>query len=146
MSGGGGNDIKIVYISKFSNFGHRKSIFSQIQNSPNYPRGGQENYGLFPQFGTFLGARAPIEIARVFWPDTCYLTLVTQYSMPVTQYLLLNMCYSILICYLIVVAWYLLLTLDIWYLLLDTQWSLCETCYSILVTGYLLLELVTGYL
>ena len=37
--------------------GHRKSFFSQIQKSPNYPRGGvggQENHGLFPQFGTFF--------------------------------------------------------------------------------------------
>ena len=33
-----------------------KSIFSQIQISPNYPRGGggQENYGLFPQFRDIL--------------------------------------------------------------------------------------------
>ena len=36
--------------------GHRKSIFSQIQKSPNYPRGGggQENYGLFPQIMVFF--------------------------------------------------------------------------------------------
>ena len=33
--------------------GHQKPIFSQIQNRPHYPLGvggGQENYGLFPQF------------------------------------------------------------------------------------------------
>ena len=43
--------------------GHRKSIFSQIQNSPNHPRGGggggQENYGIFPQFVTFHIWMAP---------------------------------------------------------------------------------------
>ena len=50
----------------FPNFsqggGHRKSIFSQIQKSPNYPRGrgGQENYGLFPQFVTFHVWKAPL--------------------------------------------------------------------------------------
>ena len=44
----------------FPNFGrgggHRKSNFSQTQNSPHYPRGegGQENYGLFRQFMKFL--------------------------------------------------------------------------------------------
>ena len=41
--------------------GHQISFFSQIQNSPHYPRrGGQENYGLFPQFGTFSFANAPL--------------------------------------------------------------------------------------
>ena len=41
--------------------GHRKSNFSQIQNSPHYPRGGgQENYGLFPQFVTFHVWKAPL--------------------------------------------------------------------------------------
>ena len=42
--------------------GHRKSFFSQIQNSPHYPRGGRghENYGLFPQFGTFSFWHAPL--------------------------------------------------------------------------------------
>ena len=50
----------------FPNFGrgggvHRKSNFSQIQNSPHYPRGGgQENYGLFPQFVTFPFWMAPL--------------------------------------------------------------------------------------
>ena len=47
--------------------GHRKSIFSQIQNSPHYPRGGgQENYGLFPQFGTFSFWHAPLTRLRTF--------------------------------------------------------------------------------
>ena len=41
----GCNNFKIVYISNFSQFwsrggGHQKSMFSQIQNTPNYPRGG----------------------------------------------------------------------------------------------------------
>ena len=33
-------------------WGHQISIFSQIQISPHYPGGGggQDNYGLFPQF------------------------------------------------------------------------------------------------
>ena len=50
----------------FPNFGqgggHRKSNFSQIQNSPHYPKGGgcQENYGLFPQFVTFPFWIAPL--------------------------------------------------------------------------------------
>ena len=42
---------------------HRKSNFSQIQNSPHYPRGGeggQENYGLFPQFVAFPFWIAPL--------------------------------------------------------------------------------------
>ena len=53
----------------FPNFGrggggHRKSNFSQIQNSPHYPRGGggQENYGLFPQFVTFPFWIAPLSL------------------------------------------------------------------------------------
>ena len=29
-------------------------FFFQIQNSPNYPGGGQENYGLFPQIMVFF--------------------------------------------------------------------------------------------
>ena len=42
--------------------GHQISIFSQIQNSPHYPRGGgQENYGLFPNLGTFLILTAPLK-------------------------------------------------------------------------------------
>ena len=61
------NDIIIVYISNFSQFrsrggGHRKSIFSQIQKSPNYPRGGggQENYGLFStNYGIFYFEPSP---------------------------------------------------------------------------------------
>ena len=59
---GGAMISKSSTIQIFPNFGqgggHRKSIFSRIQNSPNYPRGGggQENYGLFPQFGTFFMA------------------------------------------------------------------------------------------
>ena len=32
----------------------KNQFFSQIQNSPNYPGAGQENYGLFPQFVTFF--------------------------------------------------------------------------------------------
>ena len=42
--------------------GHRKSIFSQIQKSPNYPRGGggQENYGLFPQIMVFFILNRPL--------------------------------------------------------------------------------------
>ena len=42
--------------------GHQISFFSQIQNSPHYPRGGggQENYGLFPQFVTFHVWMAPL--------------------------------------------------------------------------------------
>ena len=51
----------------FPNFGrggggHRKSNCSQIQNSPHYPGGGggQENYGLFPQFVTFHVWKAPL--------------------------------------------------------------------------------------
>ena len=41
--------------------GHQISFFSQIQNSPHYPRGGgHENYGLFPQFGTFSFWHAPL--------------------------------------------------------------------------------------
>ena len=40
--------------------------FSQIQNSPHYPRGGgQENYGLFPQFVTFPFWIAPLSM-RMF--------------------------------------------------------------------------------
>ena len=39
------NDIKIVYISNFSQFqssrGHQISVFSKVQNSSNYPRGGE---------------------------------------------------------------------------------------------------------
>ena len=65
----GCNDIKIVYISNFSQFrsrggGHRKSIFSQIQKSPNYPRGGggQENYGLFPQIMVFFILNRPLSL------------------------------------------------------------------------------------
>ena len=57
--GGGGakSKIKKVYISNVDIFLH----FSQIQNSPHYPRGGgQENYGLFLQFGTFSFANAPL--------------------------------------------------------------------------------------
>ena len=62
------NDIKIVYISIFSQIrskgggGRQISMFSQIQNSPHYPRGGggQENYGLFPQFVTFFFVNAPL--------------------------------------------------------------------------------------
>ena len=48
----------------FPNFGHRKSNFSQIQNSPHYPRGGggQKNYGLFPQFVTFHVWKAPLRL------------------------------------------------------------------------------------
>ena len=49
----------------FPNFGHQKSNFSQIQNSPHYPRGGQENYGLFPQFVTFHVWKAPL----IYWID-----------------------------------------------------------------------------
>ena len=62
----GCNDIKIVYISNFSQFRsrggiHRKSIFSQIQKSPNYPRGGgQENYGLFRQIMVFFILNRPL--------------------------------------------------------------------------------------
>ena len=73
------NDIKIVYISNFSQFwsrggGHRKSIFSQIQKSPNYPRGGggQENYGLFPQIMVFFILNRPLIILIIScllgWP------------------------------------------------------------------------------
>ena len=55
----------------FPNFGrgggHRKSNFSQIQNSPHYPGvGGQENYGLFPQFVTFYVWKAPLSIHYIF--------------------------------------------------------------------------------
>ena len=41
---------------------HQTSISSQIQNSLHYPRGGggQENYGLFPQFVTFPFWIAPL--------------------------------------------------------------------------------------
>ena len=50
----------------FPNFGrgggHRKSTYSQIQNSPNYPSAVQENYGLFPQFVTFFVWKAPLTI------------------------------------------------------------------------------------
>ena len=47
--------------------GHQISFFSQIQNSPHYPRGGgQENYGLFPNFGTFLILTAPLSIKIIF--------------------------------------------------------------------------------
>ena len=55
----------------FPNFGrggggHRKSNFSQIQNSPHYPRGGgQENYGLFPQFGTFFFYCSPNSVDMI---------------------------------------------------------------------------------
>ena len=60
------------YYGNFPNFnfsqirssggGHQISFFSQIQNSPHYPRGGggQESYGFFPNFGTFLIMRAPL--------------------------------------------------------------------------------------
>ena len=63
----------IDYYGKFPNFnffqnmsgrvGHQISIFSQIQNSPHYHKwrgGGQENYGLFQQFGTFSFWNAPL--------------------------------------------------------------------------------------
>ena len=40
--------------------GHQISIFSQIQISPHYPGGGQENYELFPQFVTFSVWKAPL--------------------------------------------------------------------------------------
>ena len=46
--------------------GHRKSIFSQIQKSPNYPKGGgQENYGLFPQIMVFFILNRPL--SKKFW-------------------------------------------------------------------------------
>ena len=55
--------------------GSSKSIFSQIQNSPKHPRGGeggQENYGLFPQFGTFLFLTAPLGKSQVYLiPISC---------------------------------------------------------------------------
>ena len=56
-------------MSTFQNFpisvvagGIENQIFFQIQNSPHYPRGGggQENYGLFPQFVTFPFWIAPL--------------------------------------------------------------------------------------
>ena len=61
--------------SKFSQFqicpklgprrgGHQISKFSQIQKSPKHPGGGggwgQENYGLFPLFGTFFNLEASL--------------------------------------------------------------------------------------
>ena len=64
----GCNDIKIVYISIFSQIrseggGHQISFFSQIQNSPHYPRGGggKKNYGLFPQFVRFFLECSPYD-------------------------------------------------------------------------------------
>ena len=48
--------------------GHQISIFSQIQKSPNHPRGGgggQENCGLFPLFGTFFFDCSPKKICRL---------------------------------------------------------------------------------
>ena len=50
----------------FPNFGrgggavHRKSIFPKFKKVQIIPVGGQENYGLFPQFGTFLVLIAPL--------------------------------------------------------------------------------------
>ena len=62
------NDIKIVYISNFSQFqssrGHQISVFSKIQNSSNYPGGGgQENYGLFPHF--YLDGSPNLKIFKI---------------------------------------------------------------------------------
>ena len=58
--------IKIVYISNFSQFRLRGGVienqffpkFKKIQNL--LGGGGQENYGLFPQFGTFFFWMAPL--------------------------------------------------------------------------------------
>ena len=67
--------IRNVYISNFSQFrsrggGYRKSNFSQIQNSPHYPRGGgQENYVLFPQFVTFTFWIAPVSSPTLFFKE-----------------------------------------------------------------------------
>ena len=47
---------KFFPISVEGGGGHRKSNFSQIQNSPHY----QENYGLFPQSVTFHVWKAPL--------------------------------------------------------------------------------------
>ena len=54
--------VSVSIRGRFKIKNHRKSIFSQIQKSSNYPRGGgcQENYGLFPQIMVFLGAKAPL--------------------------------------------------------------------------------------
>ena len=59
--------------------GHRKSIFSQIQKSPNYPRGGggQENYGLFPQIMVFFILNRPLSIMK---------STGTSWSNPITTY------------------------------------------------------------
>ena len=72
----GCNDIKIVYISNFSQFRSRGEVienqfFSQSQKSPNYPRGGggQENYGLFPQIMVFFILNPPLSVYNAtLWP------------------------------------------------------------------------------
>ena len=53
---------KFFPISVKGGGGHGKSIFSQIQKSPNYPRGGggQEHYGLFPQIMVFFILNRPL--------------------------------------------------------------------------------------
>ena len=72
---------KFFPISVEGGGGHRKSIFSQIQKSPNYPRGGgggQENYGLFPQIMVFFILNRPLRTSFLHGKvGQIYFTLAT---------------------------------------------------------------------